>query len=322
MKIVLVDATNNYLRNYAVVPTLDMNGERNGGVYGMLTTLSYLTRTLDPDKMILCWDGPGGSKKRREILSEYKDGRVPIKPARINANFDFELENIYENKIKQRKRLAEYLHDLPLHEVIVQDIEADDVIGYLVQYYNDAEKLIVSSDKDFYQLLDDKTTIFKPKEKVFVRTQDIFDKFKIYPRNFAVARSITGDASDNISGVKSVGLKNILKYFPFISDDREVKLAEIFDFCREQIKTKAGAKYQKFLDAEKVVIDNLKVVQLKDPIISVSSISQIKNGLDKPVSFNGTPFRMKLLEDGITQLGDPFFRTFKLLEIKGRNNGE
>ena len=88
MRVLLVDGTNSYLRNYAVVPTLDKNGERNGGVYGMLTTISFFLKTIRPDKLIICWDGKGGSKKRRSIYGEYKSGRKAIKPPSINKNFD------------------------------------------------------------------------------------------------------------------------------------------------------------------------------------------------------------------------------------------
>jgi 5'-3' exonuclease len=316
-RILLVDATNNYLRNYAVVPTLDKNGERNGGVYGTLTTLSYFVKTINPDRIILCWDGKGGSKKRRAILGEYKDGRKAIKPPRINKNFEFEAEDLAENKKKQRRRLAEYLYDLPVTEVIIDDIEADDVIGYLTAYFKDDQKAIASSDKDFFQLLDAKTVIFQPTKKVFYTNKSLVAEYNIYPHNFALARAITGDVSDNVVGVKRVGLKNLLKYFPFMSGEDEVTMDRIFDYSREKMAEKGGEKYQKFLDAEERIRKNYQVVQLKTPLISFSNIDVIQDVVQKPVTFNASVFRSKLFEDGIMSVGDTFFQQFKMLFVKG-----
>lgn len=320
-RILIVDATNNYLRNYAVVPTLDKHGERNGGVYGTLTTLSFFIKKIQPDRLILCWDGKGGSKKRRKIFGEYKDGRKAIKPPRINKNFEFEEEDLVENKKRQRFRLAEYLHDLPVTEVVLEDVEADDVVGFLVQHFPNDQKVIASTDKDFFQLLDEKTIIFKPIKKEYYTNKSLVEEFNIYPHNFALARAITGDKSDNIAGVKRVGLKNLLKYFPFMAEEDEVTIEQLMGFCREKLQEKGGDKYQKFLDAEETIRKNFKVVQLKSPLISYSNIDLIKEKVKEPISFNASAFRSKLFADGIVSVGSPFFQQFKILHIRGTVDG-
>ena len=312
MRILLVDATLNYLRNYAVVPTLDRNGNRIGAVYGMLTTLSYFIKTLQPDRMILLWDGKGGSKKRRKILGEYKGGRKPVRPPRINKNYDFEEDDLLENKKRQRYRLAEYLHDLPVTEITIDDVEADDIIGYLNQHYPDDQKIIASTDKDFFQLLGAKTVIFKPISKEFYTKKSLVEEYNIYPHNFAVARSITGDKSDNIVGVYRVGLKNLLKYFPFMSDEDRVTIDDLMDFSREKVLEKRGQKYQKFLDLEEQIRKNLKVIQLDIPLISYSNIGVIQEKVKEPITYNASAFRIKLSADGIVSVGNTFFQQFNL----------
>jgi len=310
MKILLVDATNNFLRNYAVVPTLNSIGEPNGGVIGFLRSLAAFARVHDPDSIILVWDGPGGSVKRKAINKNYKEGR---KPTRLNRNYDFENDNPAANKIKQRIRLAEYLLHLPVTQLVIPDIEADDVIGYLVKYYGEDEKIIVSNDKDFYQLIDDKTTMYKPTKKEIVDIQYVVDNFNIYPKNFVLARAVVGDPSDKLKGVRGIGLKNILKYFSFLTGEEKVSLEQILEYSRQN-----GEKYERFVEAEQVIIDNHKIMQLEIPVISQSSIQKIKEGLEKRIILNATGFRVRLYEDGITTMGDNFFQPFRTLKNKDK----
>lgn len=310
MKILLIDSANNFLRNYAVVPTLNSVGEPNGGVVGFLRSLASFIRLQDPDRVILVWDGPGGSIKRKNVVRSYKEGR---KPTRLNRNYDFENDDPAANKIKQRIRLAEYLLNLPVNQLTIPDIEADDVIGYLVKYYDKDEKIIISNDKDFYQLVDDNTTIYSPTKKIIVNDQFVVDNFNIHPKNFALARAVVGDPSDNLKGVKGIGLKNLLKYFSFMTGEEKVSTEQILEYARQN-----GKKYERFVEAEQVIIDNYKIMQLEMPIISASSIRKIKEGIEKRIILNATSFRVKLYEDGITTMNDSFFQLFRTLGNKER----
>lgn len=318
MRVLLVDGTNSFLRNYAVVPSLDKHGNRNGGTYGMLTTLSFFCRVCKPDRMFVLWDGAGGSKKRRKIFEGYKNGRKAVRPARINSNFEFEEDDLEENKKRQRVRLAQYLKDLPITEITIESTEADDVIGYLNSHFSDDQKIIASDDKDFCQLLSDKTVIFKPTKKFFYTQRDLREEYSIYPCNFALAKAVVGDKSDNIDGISRVGFKTLIKYFPFMTEPERRTLDDLMEFCGEQVKEKGGEKYQKFLDAEDILTRNLKVIQLHTPLISCSSINRITDEVERPITFNLTSFRSKLLTDGIVSVGDAFFQKFRLLYMKGK----
>ena len=317
-RIIICDGTNQFIRNYTVVPTLDKNGQRNGGVYGMLRSLAGYCRDMKPDKVIVCWDGAGGSKKRRAIFKDYKAGRKPIRPPRINSNYEFEEENIADGKKRQRYRLAKYMHHLPLIEITLTDLEADDVVGYLVNLFPDDEKIIISSDKDFFQLLNKNTIVYRPVKKQVYTTRNLIEEFDIYPHNFALARAITGDKSDNIIGVHRVGLKTLLKDFPFMSGKEQFELDDIFDFAREKRKEKKGEKYVKFLDVEQRLRDNYKVVQLYTPTISYSNIDLIIEATKGSPRFNATEIRKLLFEDSITTLSAPFFQQFRVLNSKGK----
>jgi len=308
MKLLIVDATNNFVRNYAVVPTLTTNGEPNGGVVGFLRSLGFFCRITSPDKIILVWDGPGGSKKRKAILKDYKEGR---KPLRLNRNFEFELVDVEKNKVDQRIRLGLYLKDLPVYQLSIPDVEADDVVGYLVKMFYEDEKVIVSNDKDFYQLVSDKVSVFSPTKKMFMTDKVIYETFGIHPNNFALARALVGDESDNIKGIKGIGFKTLIKKFPFMSGVEKVTLDQLFKYCEEN-----GEKFKRFLDDKQVIIDNHQVMQLENPIIGIGSIHKIEESLQKEIVFNATSFRMKLYEDGVTTFTDSFFQPFRCIIAK------
>lgn len=309
--VLLIDGTNIFIRNYAVFPYLSSNGNRVGGIYGTLTSLGYFVRITEPDIVVFVWDGPGGSKRKKGVISYYKDGR---KPVRLNKNFAFEDEDAEENKKFQQQRLSQYLSDLPLFQIRIEDIEADDVIGYLVNYYSSDRVIIASSDKDFYQLLGERTVIFTPTKKQFLTSKTVQEEFNIHPKNFALARAIIGDKSDNLVGIKGIGFKNLLKYFPIFTGNEELECDTIIEHSKSE-----GDKYKKFLEGEDLIRKNYEVMQLKNPLMSSSSINKVNDCLKDELHFNRTALRVKLAEDGIQQLGDSFFRNFKLLEIKGKD---
>ena len=82
-RILIIDALNIYLRAYISNPSIALNGEPIGGAFGFLKSLQKYCREMKPDHIIVCWDGPDGSRKRKTMHKGYKDGRKPI---RLNRN--------------------------------------------------------------------------------------------------------------------------------------------------------------------------------------------------------------------------------------------
>ena len=156
-RLVVIDALNMYFRAYIVDPSLSTNGQPIGGLKGFMKIMNKLVRETKPDQIVICWDGPGGSKKRKSINKGYKDGRKPIRLNRDIRTLNEEQER--ENKIWQQTRLIEYLNEMPIVQLVSDSVEADDVISYVTRMpkYKGWQKIVVSSDKDFYQLLDDET---------------------------------------------------------------------------------------------------------------------------------------------------------------------
>ena len=163
-RVLIIDALNAYLRAYIVDPSLSSNGQPIGGIKGFMKILQKLVRDINPDEIAVIWDGPNGSKRRKIMDKNYKAGR---KPLRLNRAFHNLSENeVLENKTWQQVRVMEYLNEMPIVQTIIPEIEADDVIAYVVSMSSlkGWQKVIVSSDKDFFQLCDDETVLFRPSQ--------------------------------------------------------------------------------------------------------------------------------------------------------------
>ena len=222
----IIDGTNIFYRAYVVNPSLSNSGLPVGGLVGFLKSLQKLIREMKPTKVFVCWDGAGGSSRRRSVVSSYKEGRKAIRLNR-STGVSLSLEEENQSKLRQIMRLFEYLDNLPLIQLMHDGVEADDMISILCQELRGEQKIIVSSDKDFYQLLDDETIIYRPVQAVFKTKKDIVEEFQIHPNNFALARAVSGDKSDNLQGVKGAGLKTLAKRFPFLVEEKDYSLTDL-----------------------------------------------------------------------------------------------
>ena len=298
-RVMVIDALNLFLRSYIVNPTIAKDGSPIGGTAGFLKSLQKLCRDIKPNAVVVCWDGRGGSKKRKLKNKDYKEGRAPI---RLNRGVHTLSENEEkENKIWQMHRLFDYLNNFPVIQLVADEVEADDIISYVGQYtaFREWEKVIVSSDKDFFQLLDDKTILHRPIQKKYLNKNNILEEYGIHPTNFAMARAIAGDRSDNLAGVGGVGLKTVSKRFPFFKEEKSVTLADLIEFCENQ-ESKAKA-YQIICEKQDIVADNYGLMQLYAPSMSVQTKTKINWTIENfEHLFNKSEMDLMMLEDGIS----------------------
>ena len=260
-----IDGLNMFIRSYIVNPTLDKHGNPIGGCIGFLKSLQKVSRKFQPDEVVVVWDGHEGSQRKRALNKQYKEGRGPI---RFNRRLiELSPEEQTKNKAYQLIRLMEYLNELPVIQITIDFVEADDVIAYGARhpYYGGWDKIIVSSDKDFYQLCDDKISVYRPIQDKVITKQDILNEFKIHPNNFAVARAIAGDKSDNLPGVAGVGLKTIAKRFPFLAREEEYDCQEVIKNCTMQAKRLK--LHNNIIKSADLVKNNYRIMQLSSPNI-------------------------------------------------------
>ena len=297
-RVLIIDALNMFLRSYTIIPSMNPQGLPNGGTIGFIKSLQKLCRDFRPDEIVVCWDGHGGSEKKRLLNKEYKQGRRPV---RFNRRMiDLPEEDVYKNRRDQQLRLHEYLNEMPVIQLQLDYVEADDVIAYVNSYskYDGWDKIIVSSDKDFYQLCeDDQTYIWRPIQKELINGTQLIYKFGVHPSNFALVRAIEGDSSDNLKGVPRIGIKTMVKYFPYLENKLQISCGDLLTFC--QMETNKKAVHKKLLEHRDLVKSNYKIMQLYEPNISSQGRNKIKFTLKeyKPL-FNKMNISKMLLKDG------------------------
>ena len=301
-RLLIIDGQNMFIRNYVMSPQLDANGNPIGGLTGFLRSLQKEIRRAKPDRVVVAWEGPGGSQARREKNKNYKLGR---KAPKLNREYEFSSpEEERENKYEQVIRLTEYLDHLPVLQLAVENVEADDVIAWLCHCneYDEWQKVIVSNDQDFLQLCDDKTILLRPgKNEQIINKNKVLEQYNIHPRNFAWARAIVGDKSDNLDGVSGLGLKTVAKRFPFFSENKDYGLQDILTHA-ENNKDKVKA-YQKVLESKDVIDSNYDIMQLYTSVISPQGVRKLKYAIQNDgVNLNRTQIRTMLLKDGIGTL--------------------
>ncbi len=302
-RVLIIDALNAYLRAYIVDPSLSTNGQPIGGLKGFIKILQKLVRETKPDNIIIAWDGPDGSRKRKTMDKNYKAGRKPIRLNRAIRNLTEDEE--LQNKMWQQKRIIEYMNEMPIIQVLIAQIEADDVISYVTQmeHYKGWQKIIVSNDRDFMQLCDDETVLWRPTVNEMLNANRIVETIGVHPRNMALARAMAGDASDNLPGIKGAGLKTIQKRLPFLSEDRDCTIPEVLDFCVKNTKGSRVQFYSNVIENKKLVEHNYKMMQLYAPQMSVQAKQFTQEAVENfECDFNRTELIRMMREDGFGEL--------------------
>jgi len=276
-RVLIIDGLNTFIRSYAASPVMNTDGVHVGGISGTLLSIGHAIKFINPTRVVVVFDGKNGSQKRRQMYSEYKSNRK----VKIRLNRSEEIEN-QDNQLQQLLRLTEYLAVLPITVLTLDATEADDVIAYIASDYlksRNSQAFIMSSDKDFLQLVDDSIHIWSPTKKKLYYTQDVVDQYQIYPHNFALYRAITGDASDNIKGVPGIGDKTLLKKLPIISGSECIAVSDILNSAADQ----KGKVYESVLNSKELLELNYSLMQLRDSNMSMQNKMKIIDTLQRPM---------------------------------------
>jgi len=180
----------------------------------------------------------------------------------------------------------------------IDGIEADDAIAYIAQMYEDICKkiTIVSTDRDFYQLVDDRIQVWSPIKKKMYDVAAVHEEFGVHPNNMVIYRSFTGDASDNIPGVNGIGPKTILKLIPELAQPAEYSVDALLDKSRNNLKE--SKSYQKILDNARIIEQNYQLMNIKLLDIPAQTASKIRGIMEQPISeLNKSEFQRLFYED-------------------------
>ncbi len=296
--VLVVDGTNNFIRCWTVVPTLSDNGDHIGGASGFLTSLGYAIKLLKPTRVIVVFDGKGGSVRRQQLFPGYKGKRKPL--SRVNRAYadmtDAETEK--KEMLAQMGKLIEYLRCLPVSVVCVDYIEADDAIGYIAtQMFPKGKITIMSGDKDFLQLVNTRVSVWSPIKKKIYSVQDIINQYGVHPTNFIYYRILEGDESDNIGGVKGIALKTAIKMFPAITEEAEYSVEKMLLHARD--KANEGKKYSSVIDQAEIVSRNYQLMQLKTPDFNGALQMKIVDTANNIFAYNKFVFIQTLTKYGM-----------------------
>ena len=235
--ILVVDAMNMLIRSFSLLKAMNPTGHHIGGLVGFLRSLGYVTRIFDPTRVIIVWDGKGGSANRKNIDPNYKAQRATSRITHWGL-YDTKAEET-EALIGQLLRTQDYLECLPIQQIMMEKLEADDIIAYIAKNAsasNVKKCTIISSDKDFLQLVDNTIEVYAPVKKKTFTESNIFEELKVLPENYNIVKALLGDNSDNLPGVKGLGIKTLIKEFPKLHKDPNCNLQYIYDTCADKLE--------------------------------------------------------------------------------------
>lgn len=197
-KLVVIDGNSLVFRAfYGLPPLSNKDGEPCGAIYGFCKMLINVIEKLQPKYMVIAFDA-GKHTFRHDIFSEYKGTRKPM-PDELRL---------------QLAPLKSLLIEMGIKLVEMADIEADDLIGSTVKKFG-RDAIVVSGDRDLLQLVDDKTTVWLTQKGISdiweANESTLKEKYGLAPYQVIEIKSIMGDSSDNIPGVKGIGEKTAKK---------------------------------------------------------------------------------------------------------------
>jgi len=241
------------------------DGVHIGGLGGFFRSLGAMIRQIQPDQVYVVFDGASSTTSRKNLIPEYKSGREDQRVTNWEV-FD-SLDDEHDSKVDQIVRVIQYLKTLPVKTVILDKVEADDIIAYLcdtLPNHQDDKVFIVSSDKDFLQLINEYVVVYRPMEKKYY-TEEVFkEKYNMSPKNFILHKTLLGDNSDKIKGVKGLGEKGLLKKFPELAE-RNLTFDDIFEICEKKFKD--HVVYARIIQGVDDLEKNYKVMDLSNPMI-------------------------------------------------------
>ena len=314
--ILIVDAMNTLIRSFSLLKAMTPSGAHIGGLVGFLRSLGYVTRIFDPTRVLIVWDGKGGSSNRKNIDPNYKAQRATSRITHWGLYDNKEEET--EALIGQLFRTQDYLECLPLQQIVIEKLEADDIIAYLAKRASNAGKkvTIVSSDKDFYQLIDKNIEVYAPVKKKTFTMDNVKEEIGVLPQNYNIVKALLGDKSDNIPGVKGLGIKTILSEWKSFTYDKNASLQDIYDHCETQLDQEKPKKiFAKILHNWNRVMTNFELMDLHNSTLDEKEVKYVEDIFKSDIPNLQTGVFLSLLDqdkiEGITKNTEGWLENFR-----------
>ena len=311
--ILVVDAMNMLIRSFSLLKAMNPSGTHVGGLVGFLRSLGYVTRIFDPTRVIVVWDGKGGSGNRKNINPEYKAQRATSRITHWGLYDTKEQE--MEALIGQLLRVQDYIDCLPIHQIGLDKLEADDIIAWIAKKASISKVkkcTIVSSDKDFLQLVDDTVEVYAPIKKKTFTQHNIFEELKVLPENYNIVKALLGDNSDNLKGVKGLGIKTIQSEFPKLLTEVS-DLDYIYTVCENNLDGKKV--FSKIIHQWDKVITNFEIMDLHKSVLDENEKQIINEYINSTIPNLQTGAFLHLMDqdkvEGITKNTELWLENFR-----------
>ena len=278
----------------------NQHGNHVGGIYQFLTTLRMI---LDNDlyhRVYVFWDGNFSGKLRYEIYEPYKSGR--------GKDYINGTQPIDESELLQREIVWEYLNEMYVRQLKHEIIEGDDFIAYYCLTKKENEKVtILTNDRDMAQLIEDNVRVYFLDLKKYVDNVNFSSYFCYHYENAALVKTMTGDSSDSIKGIKGLGETTLVSLFPELSE-RKVSLTEILEHAKKQQLERISNKKKplKVLDniinavtegvqGERVYEINEMLVNLKKPMLTEDGLKDLEQLIEGTLDSSGRDLKNVLI---------------------------
>lgn len=318
--ILLVDGNALFKVGYfAAKNTYNSNGQHIGGLYSFLTILRKILTEDLYHRVYVFWDGNFSGKLRYEIYEPYKSAR--------GKDYVNGTQPIDENELIQRKLVWEYLNETYVRQLMDDVVESDDFIAYYCKTKAPNEKItIVSNDRDYVQLISNDVRVYFLDLKIYVDLSNYSSYFCYHQGNAVLLKTMIGDNSDSIKGIKGLGEDKLLSLFPQMKE-RVLTLNEIIDEAKRQQLERTTNKKKPLVildnivncvtdgpQKEKIYEINEKLVNLSRPMLTENAVREIEHLKEGTLDSSGRDLKnviTMMKRDGLDKaLGETRFSDF------------
>jgi 5'-3' exonuclease len=303
--VLLVDGDNLLTIGFFGRKDIFHNEKHIGGLYHFIDTLRKVIDVHRLDKVVVFWDGKEGSSCRKQYYVHYKQNRK----SRTRTE-----EQVHSYSV-QRNRIKQYLEEVFVRQGEYDYCETDDAIAYYTQNSPNENIIVFSSDGDLTQLVSENTRLFNPSHSKMYHQNDMFkyDHEEIRIENIKLVKMLCGDPSDNIAGIRNLGVRRLLGFVPelrtepitlqFIID----RFNQLFEDDRENrlaANLLTGVTKHGVLGEEFFIV-NERIVSLDVPFLTDEAKESINELINESMDPEGRSYKnlMKMMsEDGITRL--------------------
>jgi DNA polymerase I len=318
--ILLVDGNALFKVGYfAAKDMYNSNGQHIGGVYSFLSILRKLLTEDLYHRVYVFWDGNFSGKLRYEIYEPYKSGR--------GKDYLNGTQPIDENELAQRKLVWEYLNETYIRQLMDEVVESDDFIAYYCKTKKPNENItIVSNDRDYVQLISNDVRIYFLDLKNYVDLSNYSSYFCYHQGNAVLVKTMIGDNSDSIKGIKGLGEDKLLSLFPEMKE-RVLTLNEVIDGAKEKQLERISNKKKPLIVLDNIINSitdgpqkerlyeiNERLVNLSKPMLTEKSVKELEHLIDGTLDSSGRDLKnlfTMMKRDGLDKaLGETRFSEF------------